>query len=97
MHRIVHRGNAKPLSTADGVNQSPLPRGLVCIGPPTDRLDVRSLDAVLNNPEAVLRRVISRVQRGSIILLHDAGQPVASIEIVLNGLIRHAERMNIHL
>ena len=52
--------------------------------------DVRSLDAVLNNPEAVLRRVISRVQRGSIILLHDAGQPVASIEIVLNGLIRHA-------
>lgn len=57
--------------------------------------DIRSLDVISRDPESILRRIATRVRAGSIILMHDTGQPGETLSTVLGGLIAHANENNL--
>jgi len=49
--------------------------------------NVRSLDLNTTDPEKVIRRVVNRVDNGSIILLHDSGHEKDFLRVVLTRII----------
>ncbi len=57
--------------------------------------NVRSLDLNTDDPEIVLRRIVTQTRAGSIILLHDAGQSKEFLGTVLAGLIKHVNEKSL--
>lgn len=53
--------------------------------------NIRSFDMALKNPDAILKRIVKRVQPGGIILLHDAHE---NIEIVLEQLLQFLKKQD---
>lgn len=74
-----------------GVTNIHIQKALQQTGHHTIGWDIRSLDTVIKSEKAILKRIISRLSPGSIVLLHDTSQKTVN---VLEQLLIHLQREN---
>ena len=94
---IIHRitGKSTPYFRPPfGVTNPNIAKALNETGHQVIGWNIRSLDTVIDDEDRILRRVLPRIQPGSIILLHDTSQKTVNVlEQILKGLQAEGYKM----